>query len=688
MSIRLRLGLILMMIVGTSSGVLALRGQPGLATVAHAVQSVPAAPPQSVIAVTTTDDDFTPDNGTCSLREAVYAAVHDIAVDSCPAGTVADIVALPEGTYGLSLTGTLEDSGFTGDLDITGTLQLTGVTSATTIIDGGRNDRILDIFDGNVAIENLTLRNGLGVWGGGVRLHQGALTVSHSTIRSNLAVTDDSSITYGGGILNQAGTLTVTHSLLANNRATNEYMGAAGYGGGIYSGPTAHTTIMTSTLSNNWPYSVSNRGTLLISNTLFHSNEHGVANSGTAHIERSRFFDHESPTVANAGTLTLSASEIAGTQAARFQFYCTKGGAIAASGGTTTIQDSYVHHNRSHLGAGVYARNAHVNIIGSSIVSNTVQYDWLGREVCLGQGAGVYARDSTVSIVNSTVTANQARYNGAGVYGYQAQIDLVNSTIVGNHNELIVPNGRSNSHVDGAGLLNEGVTGVISLTNTLVAHNTSRATADAADCYGTITSLGYNLIAAPQPGCTITGTLTGVLTNVDPILGTFDYHGGSTLSWSLYPASPAIDAGSPEVCPATDQRGQPRPADGDGVGGPRCDIGSYERQPSDPELPTVTPSIIPTATEVPLPTATATETATVPPTATTGTPGTPTQTPSLTAEQTPGTTATAIETAIPSILPTATVPPTATATATAIPSISPTQSVGPANKIHLPLLLR
>lgn len=86
--------------------------------------------------------------------------------------------------------------------------------------------------------------------------------------------------------------------------------------------------------------------------------------------------------------------------------------------------------------------------------------------------------------------------------------------------------------------------------------------------YGTGTDLGYNIssdnsIILPGPGSRI-----GIDPRLDPPLAN---HGGPTRTLALResnPASPAIDAGHPNICPDTDQRGFPRSG--------RCDVGAFE----------------------------------------------------------------------------------------------------------------
>src|SRR5262249_6761488 len=110
------------------------------------------------------------------------------------------------------------------------------------------------------------------------------------------------------------------------------------------------------------------------------------------------------------------------------------------------------------------------------------------------------------------------------------------------------------------------------LQNSIVANNSGR------NCFGAITSNGYNL--SSDASCPFTNS--GDLNNTDPLLGPLQNNGGPTQTMALPSGSPAIDAGNPAGCTdeagnllKTDQRGKPRPDHEDTRG---CDIGAYESQ--------------------------------------------------------------------------------------------------------------
>jgi hypothetical protein len=157
--------------------------------------------------------------------------------------------------------------------------------------------------------------------------------------------------------------------------------------------------------------------------------------------------------------------------------------------------------------------------------------------------------------------------------------------------------------------------GEAELRNSIVAESSAGG-----DCGGSnpVTSLGHNLAGDNTCGFSATGDLVAT----DPRLGPPADNGGATLTRALLTDSPAIDAGDSSDCPAGDQRGAPRPADGDGDGRAVCDIGAYE---AGAMVPTPTPTATPTATRTPTTTPTATRTPTTTPTPT-GTP-LPTKTP-------------------------------------------------------------
>jgi len=169
-----------------------------------------SAPPITPISVTSFTDVVATD-GDCSLREAIINANtnSDTTGGDCLAGEgTDDVIRVPAGTYSLSIAGIDEDDGATGDLDITEAVTITG-EGASTIIDGGRIDRVLHLRAENVTVSDLMIQNGYAQGagtcmdnspsnsrdGGGVYLEGwGNATLSRVRVTGNEAVCS------GGGI--------------------------------------------------------------------------------------------------------------------------------------------------------------------------------------------------------------------------------------------------------------------------------------------------------------------------------------------------------------------------------------------------------------------------------------------------------------------------------------------------------
>jgi CSLREA domain-containing protein len=208
-----------------------------LSTGALLVALAAAAAPARAAVYTVTKTADTADgacNSDCSLREAILAA---------NANHGADFILLPAGTYTLTLAGAGEDQGATGDLDIRDDVAIVGASAASTILDGGQLDRVLDIPAGiHVEIQGVTIRNGrVAGAGGGIR-NAGTLDLSQSLVTANSA--SGSGTGFGGGISSDGtgSQLNLSQSTVSGNTAD------AGGGGLALSGP---AQVSESTVSGN-----------------------------------------------------------------------------------------------------------------------------------------------------------------------------------------------------------------------------------------------------------------------------------------------------------------------------------------------------------------------------------------------------------------------------------------------------
>lgn len=317
------------------------------------------APVQSTYAATiivnNTADNLTASDGFCTLREAISNANSDSDTTGgdCVAGSGADIITLPSGTYTLSLAGRLENANATGDLDITSSLTINGGGARTTIIDANDIDRVLDVqASTTVVINDVTIQNGnanqtggdgspgtSGEDGGGIRANGGSisLTINDSRLTSNNAYDD------GGGLSTNTSTTTATinRSLFDNNSA----VGSSNDNGGAL---------------NAWP-----GGNIIVNNTTISNNTSGNGGAGAIFSQ--------------GGVVTVNHTTITGNSD-------LNGGAAALSlccGGVITIENSIVAGNSTvACDAGVTSNG--YNIVGLNGSANGCPSGGTGDQILAG----------------------------------------------------------------------------------------------------------------------------------------------------------------------------------------------------------------------------------------------------------------------------------------------------------------
>ena len=356
----------------------------------------------------------------------------------------------------------------------------------------------------------------------------GALTLNDLTITHGLG---DFSAGYGGAVGNDGDTLTVTNCTISHN---------------------------------------STRPSALIEGA-------GIFNiSGTAIVTNSTFADNNAPTGYGFGGAIYNSGDMTVTNSTFSDNYAASAGGGIFNEGTLTVTDSSFSYN------GAY-----------------------------GQGGGIYNVGAGMTVTNSTFSDNYAA-SGGGIYNYWGTVDVTNSTFY--FNDAIGfndPRSHEPGAGEGGGIFNGGLSnrGSLTVTNSTLAFNgafsgkgggienyyldstptvkVSNSIVAAGGAAGlscgvyraTIDDGGYNISDDTTCGF---GSSTGangatIGDNVNPLLSLSGLanNGGPTETIALEPNSPAIDAIPIALCPATDQRGIPRP-DPSVPAETACDIGAFE----------------------------------------------------------------------------------------------------------------
>jgi|GEM_PF-2434263 len=269
----------------------------------------------------------------------------------------------------------------------------------------------------------------------------------------------------------------------------------------------------------------------------------------------------------NGGTLTVTNSTISDSNAT------ADGGAIYNSfPGVLTIDGSDFNNNGAARGGGIMCDG-----LGTLTVMNST-YSSNHAPSGFGDGGAIYTT-CNATIANSTFSTNTSANSGGAITADNDTnpVVITNSTFYGNSapagggvanlGRLNITNGTfSNNNSSNGGAVRNGLGGVLSLRNSILANSTSGV-----DCIKSNTTPAVeninNLIETTGAGAESCGTS---LLSSDPMLDSLTNNGGSTQTMALRASSPAINAGDDASCPSTDQRGVTRPQ------GSHCDIGAYE----------------------------------------------------------------------------------------------------------------
>jgi hypothetical protein len=276
------------------------------------------------------------------------------------------------------------------------------------------------------------------------------------------------------------------------------------------------------------------------------------------------------------------------------------GGALAVDGDTRTLnlcRTDLIGNQNNAFGAGLftvaYDLSSVTRIWQSTLAFNSQN----GSDQHTG---GAYIQGGPVSIRDSTFRANQARgFGGLALFDHQTGNglirvggEIVNSTFVANVarnglggamnlqgsdplllQNLTIADNRADCDVCFAGGIANPANAPITLRNTIFLNNTGGNAFNPWAMLNPVPNGGNNL-QWPQERPGSFGQMELPVSPgsqfADAMLQPIAANGGPTETLALAAASPAIDAGSANGAPATDQRGLPR-------FGP-VDIGAFELQ--------------------------------------------------------------------------------------------------------------
>lgn len=453
----------------------------------------------ATITVNSFDSEVNPNDGDCTLREAITAANHDEAsgpwLGECAAGSGADTIVLT-GDVLLDVVDNnahFKESNGLPAIDTEITLEGNDHSITRNAIAPGF--RFFFLWQSaSLTLKSTTLSGGQSEGeGGAIYNFYGMLTLAATTLSGNSAQ-------YGGGAIFNFGKVTLADSTLSGNTA-----GSGRSGGGLLNFASGSALLIDSTVSGN---------TGGHSGGGIHQQSHGTLTliRATVSLNTANFGGGISLAYGPVAVLMSTLSNNSALDSG--------GGMHVWSLGSAKLVDSTVSTNSALHGGGINILGGELTVIRSTLDHNAAF-----------SGGGIEILSGSAALTNSTLSHNLAvDGSGGGINNLGGSVDLTHATIM-----------DSTATTGGAGIHSEA--GTVDVTNTVVADSAGP------DCSGAITSHGVNFNdddSCPWPGR---------ISLIDPNLSD---NGGPTMTHALFSGSTTI--GTVFACHEltdqnTDQRG-------------------------------------------------------------------------------------------------------------------------------------
>lgn len=400
------------------------------------------------------------------------------------------------------------------------TLNNLTIENSSTTFDGGA---LFTGYKSKTLIKNCKfINNNSGEQGGAIYIKSlSETTIEGTEFRNNICKKN------GGGVYSLLSNLSIDNCKFFNNRCTNTTTSDS-QGGGVFT-----------------DCARGDFGTISITNSHFEGNE-GRHFGGAAYI----YTCNSNRTIVDK--CTFRANKAIGINNEEVGF----GGGFGFDTGIATIPD-----NEYPFTGG--SDNTNLTISNSLFHENNAV--GLGAGLCLG-GTG------QIKITNCTLTKNRAEKanlagktdgSGGGIaFLYAGRFQIINCTIVDNYA----------GHM-GGGIHTESNQG-LSIYNSIIAFNRANNSGNNWSLHHNCryNYQGSNNIQFPDLTNSNNYYCTPSITVVDPAVSALANNGGPTATIALSANSPAINRGSTNFCPSTDQRGVGRMG--------TCDIGAFEYNPA------------------------------------------------------------------------------------------------------------